>query len=860
MNKNELLQDGQTLAANLPSTHGLHQCLADAGYTVAGRHHIDSRAARHAPVPEGLHPTVAERLATLHPDGLYLHQARALRIHLAGDDVCVSTGTASGKSLTFMAAATHTLRSDPAARVLVMYPAKALIQDQLIHWKRFLEPLDMRLAVIDGSVPVRERKELLMRRRLVLMTPDVVHAWLMGHLADPAIRAFRESLRLVVLDEAHVYDGVFGTNMAFLLRRLQAVSGPFRLLSSTATLGDPSGFMQELTGRFHEIVGTEDEGARRHGKDILLVRRTRPDGVDGAPELLRRLAQEGGSRFIAFGDSRRQVELVTAGACRRRAGSDTEDGSEPDSEEVPVDLSEGILPYRAGYENVDRTRIQEALTQGTLRGVVATSALEMGIDIGEVDLVVLLDTPSSMKSLWQRIGRAGRRSHGCCIWLDGRAAVPDGDEGLQEYLSRPVEPNWLYLGNRYAQFGNALCAASEIRQVDGALDRFHFATLPGEFLAFLGNELNPTAPVATDLYPMKQEAQDDPRRAFPLRNGIEKSFRITTRQGDSRGEINLPQALREAYPGAVYYYMARPHRVVRVNHREGQILVQPERHVTTKPNLFTMAFPDFGAGLHSLERFPDGFLAETTLQVSERVMGFREKRGRNETTHVYGPGSTFSQQPMTRFIQTTGVCWSFGTAAAMSDRVGHAILSAFAVLQGIQPRDLGVGRFSSASGPGGQGPVTGVCIFDNANGSLRLTERLPRLFREVLACALQTARQQGEVDLVQALLLLEQETENGTVVPAEGPRSDVIGIGTAPGQDWTRIFAAGSAAMHLTEAGAQEVTVREAIYTPAGLQYLLDHPTPEVRWMVGADTLQPIHGVSVFSLYNMMTGERRLAA
>jgi hypothetical protein len=297
-----------------------------------------------------------------------------------------------------------------------------------------------------------------------------------------------------------------------------------------------------------------------------------------------------------------------------------------------------------------------------------------------------------------------------------------------------------------------------------------------------------------------------------------------------------------------------------VNHREGQILVQPERPLTTKPNLFTRTFPDFGPGLLWLERFPDGFLAETTLQVNERVTGFREKRGSTETPYAYGPGSTFSQQAMNRFIQTTGVCWHLGTPAAVSDRVGHAILSAFAGLEGIQPRDLGVGRFSSPSGPGRPGPVSGVCIFDNANGSLRLTERLPRAFRRVVAAALVTARHQGDAELAEALLLLERETEAGIVVPPDSRPLPMGDADVAPDGQWTRVFAPGSSAMHLTDAGAEEVTIREMHYTPAGLQYLLDHPAPTVRWMVGADRLQPIHGVSVHNLYNMMTGERRLAA
>lgn len=855
MNKKESAQGNQPSRAHLKSlVSELLPCIAAAGYSVAGRHHIPDREATYSSLPAGMHPTVSERVIQLHPDGIYSHQARALEILLGGDDVCVSTGTASGKSLVFMAAAAHTLMSDPKARVLVMYPAKALIQDQLSHWERFLAPLNTRLAFIDGSVPVSQRKEMLMRRRLVLMTPDVVHAWLMGQLSDPVVRSFRESLRLVVLDEAHVYDGVFGTNMAFLLRRLQAVSGKFRMLGSTATLGDASGFMNQLTGRPHRVVGAEEEGSRRPEKDVVLLRRTKADGSDGAAELLKQLARQRGGRFIAFGDSRKRVELVAAVA-RRQEGD-----NESESDNVLTENSGGVLPYRAGYENDDRRKIQDALTNGTLRGVVATSALEMGIDIGEVDLVVLLDTPSSMKSLWQRIGRAGRRNPGCCIWIDGRSVVPDGDEGLRGFLSRPVEPNWLYLENRYAQFGNALCAASEIKQVAGAFDSSLFSNLPGNFLAFLENELNPTTPVDPDLYPMKQEAQEDPRHAFPLRSGIEKNFKIATPRGEARGEINFSQALREAYPGAVYYYMAKPYRVLRVSYKEGQILVQQERHFTTKPDLFTMTFPDFGPGLLSLERFGDGFIAEMNLQVSERVTGFREKRGSVETNHVYGPGSTFSQQPMNRFIRTTGVCWAFGKAAAVSDRVGQAMLSAFCAIHGIQPRDLGIGRFRSTSGPAGLGPVSGICIFDNANGSLRLTERLPKSFRTVLLSAFQTARQQGDAELVQALLVLDQETQEGRVIRPDGVQGGLLDLSAATGTEWTRVFAPGSVAMYQTTSGASEVTVREAIYTPVGLQYLLDQPSASLRWMVGADALQPIHGVSVFHLYNMMTGERRLAA
>ena len=191
------------------------------------------------------------------------------------------------------------------------------------------------------------------------------------------------------------------------------------------------------------------------------------------------------------------------------------------------------------------------MTQGRLRGVVSTSALEMGLDIGEIDLVVLLDTPVSMKSFWQRVGRAGRRNRGICTIIDTRQIIEASDQGLANYLARPLEPNWLYLHNRYAQYSNALCAAAEIGQINGSFDRTYFQSLPEQFAQFLDNELNPTTSIATDLYPLKQAAQSDPHHEFPLRNGIEKSFRVFTNQGENRGEVTFSQALREAYPGAV---------------------------------------------------------------------------------------------------------------------------------------------------------------------------------------------------------------------------------------------------------------------------------------------------------------------
>jgi DEAD/DEAH box helicase domain-containing protein len=486
--------------------------------------------------------------------------------------------------------------------------------------------------------------------------------------------------------------------------------------------------------------------------------------------------------------------------------------------------------------------------------------LEMGLDIGEIDLVLLLDTPASMKSFWQRVGRAGRRNHGICAIIDSRQVIPASNEGLADFLCRRIEPNWLYLHNRYAQYTNALCAAAEIAQIDGGFDRTHFQSLPDQFATFLNNELNPTTSIAPDLYPLKQAAQGDPHHEFPLRNGIEKSFKVVTNQGENRGEVNYSQALREAYPGAVYYYMARPYRVQRLSYRDGEIIVARERRYTTKPMRFAMAFPDLGPGVLRLQSCTTGFLAEAEMQVSERVTGFKEKRGKNETTHTYGPSSSFSQQQLTRFIRTTGVCWFFPQATLVSDTIASRILEAFCEEYGVQPRDLGIGRFHAQNAPGINAPVNGVCIFDNSNGSLRLTERLAANFPAVVASALAVEEARGNGDLMTALADLLFQLKQTIVVSSVDAATGVLTDSASPSSEgWQRVIAPGSNAILSSTSGTQEVTVLSHVYTPSGMQYQLAHSSPTVRWMIPADGLEIINGVTVTQFYNVLTGELKNA-
>jgi DEAD/DEAH box helicase domain-containing protein len=170
-------------------------------------------------------------------------------------------------------------------------------------------------------------------------------------------------------------------------------------------------------------------------------------------------------------------------------------------------------------------------------------------------------------------------------------------DGLKKYLARELEPSWLYMENRYIQYANALCAAYEVGEIGGAsLEGTPFKSLPTSFRRFLDNEINPTEVVPSDLYPLKQRAQGGPHREFPIRSGMEPDFDVKTPQGLRLGNLTFSQALREGYPGAIYYYMARPYRVYRFDYRKGEIFARRERHWITRPLAQTMVFPRFQGG------------------------------------------------------------------------------------------------------------------------------------------------------------------------------------------------------------------------------------------------------------------------
>jgi DEAD/DEAH box helicase domain-containing protein len=840
--------------------------LGSAGFDLQDTAEIEPRPPQFLPVPASLHPRVREVLERRYPNGLYRHQSRSIDAAVSGENIVLATATASGKSLVFMTVAAHMITCTKNTRVLVFYPARALIQDQLGKWREALEPHGIRFTYIDGGIPVSERLERLERAQVAILTPDVAHAWLMRNLHESAISQFLNQLGLLVLDEAHVYDGAFGTNMAFLMRRLAVASGEHQLICSTATVGAPANFVELLTGRESVAFGAEEDGSPTPGKTILRAT-TSQRPFDATVQFLGGLATSDSGHFLAFADSRKAVEQFVSATLRAGAEEDASAYETVNSESVVVDDQDvmaaaerhqitgpggSVLPYRAGYEAEDRTQIQESLALGELAGVVATSALELGLDIGDITIVVLLDVPPSVKSFWQRIGRAGRRSHAICVILDPWNSLAGETSSLGSYLARPPEPNWLYLENRYIQYAHALCAVLELSELGfDSADLEAFRSLPRGFTELLDNELHPHTLVPMDLYPLKQRGQYDPHHEFAIRGGVEQEFQVLAPEGAQLGRMSYVQALREAYPGAVYYYMATPYRVWRLDHHRSEIRVRRERRYTTNPISQTMVFPRFSGGIHYLRRSESGFVAEVEMQVSERVLGFVERRGSSRTQYEYGVGSEYAQRPLTRFFETTGVCWILPTPGRLSEQAVQELLETFAMRFGVQERDLGIGIFHAQGSPLGVETVQGACIYDATAGSLRLTHRLAESFYEVVDAARDNVRARNDSELLPQF----DDFSEAAVTLGEGAVSELEMVTETTDGDWASIVAPGETAVLVNLEGTREVTVVGYRYTPRGLLYELRHGVDTVTWMTPANTVRPVHGQTKLVRVNLVTGE-----
>ncbi|HXQ89852.1 MAG TPA: DEAD/DEAH box helicase, partial [Solirubrobacterales bacterium] len=522
----------------------------------------EERSSRPAPLPAELDPGLAEALGRVGIDSLYTHQLRAFE--LASDsNLVITSGTASGKSLAFNLPVLDGIAARPKDRALYLYPTKALAQDQARALAR-LRPPHLREAIYDGDTPREERPAIRRRSNLVLTNPDMLHVAVLPN--HKSWGDFLANLEWVVVDEAHTYRGVFGSHVANVLRRLRRLARAYgsepRFLLASATIANPVELAERLVGTPFELV--DDDGAPRAGREVamwnppLIDERsgTRRSALSEAADLLAELVSHG-VRTICFLKSRRGIELI-----QRFARESLERRGKPE-------LAKRIAPYRGGYTPQQRREIEARLSGGELLAVVATDALELGIDVGELDAAICVTFPGTVASLRQMWGRAGRRRRGLAVYVAGADAL---DQFFcrhpEEFLGRPVEAAILDHANEQIAARHLIAAAYELPLTseddevfgEGWRERAERLVAAGE-LRGVGGKLMP-------------RRSEFVANRIPLRSASADSVAVIERDaGEMLGLVEAERAFTTIHPGAVYLHLGRSYEVDRLDIGERRAVV-----------------------------------------------------------------------------------------------------------------------------------------------------------------------------------------------------------------------------------------------------------------------------------------------
>lgn len=651
------------------------------------------------------------------------HQLEAAELAHDGRHVVVSTGTASGKSLAYQLPVLNALATDPRARVLYLSPTKALGHDQLraAHALTAAVPLDdVAPTAYDGDSPAEVRRFARERSRWLFSNPDMVHLSILRNHARWAV--LLRGLRFLVVDECHYYRGVFGSNVAMVLRRLLRLCARYSaepgcgptVIFASATTDSPGATAAELIGQ--PVAEVVDDGSPQGARTVALwepALRTDLTGENGAPvrrsagaEAARVMADliAEGAQTLTFVRSRRAAELTALGARARL-------------DDVAPELSGLVASYRAGYLAEDRTALEHALAEGRLRGLATTNALELGVDIAGLDAVVLAGFPGTVASFWQQAGRSGRRGQGALVVLVAR------DDPLDTYLvhhpaallGKPVERVVIDPGNPYLLGPQLLCAAVEL-PLDQAEVRSMDAVAVAQglvddgLLRRRGDKYFPAQGV-------------EPHAAVDIRGSIGGQIVIVESDtGRLLGSVDTGRAPTCVHPGAVYLHQGESYVVDSLDFEEGIAFVHAE-----DPGYATFAreITDItvsGPGERSV--FGAVTLGLVPVTVTHQVIGYLRRL-------LNGEVIDFVELDMPeQVLPTTAVMYTITPDALASNGIDtpripgslhaaeHAAIGLLPLMASCDRGDIG--GISSAIGPEG---LPSVFVYDGYPGGAGFAER-----------------------------------------------------------------------------------------------------------------------------------------
>jgi DEAD/DEAH box helicase domain-containing protein len=730
----------------------------ETGPLITAVRHLDAKPPVFAPFPSSLDPRIVEALKARGVQQLYSHQAKAFDTVAKGEHLVVVTPTASGKTLCYNLPVLQALVQQPEARVLYLFPTKALAQDQLAELMELSKSLpDMRMFTYDGDTPQDARRSVRARANLVLTNPDMLHSGILPHHTK-WVNLF-QNLKYVVIDELHAYRGVFGSHLANVLRRLKRICRHYgatpQFIMASATIANPGDLAQRLTGE--TVVELNESGAPTGEKTFMVYN---PPVVN--PELGIRAPYLGEASKLATRFLKKKVATIVF--CQSRLSTEVVLASIKKGVEDKTGDSGIVRGYRGGYLPLRRREVEQGLRSGDVLGVVSTSALELGIDIGHLDVAVLAGYPGTIASMWQQAGRAGRRTG------ESAAVMVATSSPMDQYLA--AHPDYLFGAspeharinpeNPFILINHVKCAAFELpigaEEAFGGDVSAHLAALEDEGVLHRAGEH------------FHWSSETYPADHISLRTVTSDNFLVIDTTARDAAQVKRRQIIAEVdwksafsmiYPKAIYMLEGDPFEVQELHYREDEEKVAYVKRVQV--DYFTDAIS--AKGVWILQRFgrqeTPGLLAEQgEVLVAEKVVGFKKiKMG---TLENVGSGEVeLPQQEM----QTTSVWLTLhpGLLAEISPRrddlvdglraLTHLLHSLAPIFLLCDIRDVGAWLGDGSPSQAGQ-VVTRetmraqllqgetftptIYLYDNQPGGIGLAERIFEVLPDLLARGLET--------------------------------------------------------------------------------------------------------------------------
>ncbi|HYN89335.1 MAG TPA: DEAD/DEAH box helicase [Ardenticatenaceae bacterium] len=536
---------------------------------IAHWHTLPSRPARFTPLPAELDTRLGRALDARGVYQLYAHQAEAVEAALAGRNTVVVTPTASGKTLCYNLPVLHAMLSDPSARALYLFPTKALAQDQRQELLRFIEGLEapIRAEVYDGDTPASARRAIRASANVVITNPDMLHTGILPH--HTRWLSLWTNLRYIVLDEVHQYRGLFGSHLANLLRRLRRIARFYgndpQVIACSATIANPGELVSRLIDAPVTVI--DRNGAPQTEKQFIFLN---PPVVNPTLGLrrsslleARRVAAQflrDGVQTIVFARSRLTTEVLLTYL-------------KEDGRRVGLDGGQ-VRGYRGGYLPLERREIERGLREGQVRVVVSTNALELGIDIGQLEACVLCGYPGTIASTWQQAGRAGRRTGESAVVLVGSSSP------LDQFIL--AHPDWFFGStpehalinpdNLEILVKHLTCAAFELPFPDGEGFGSVSPAVVAEILAFLEQEGVLHSAAGTSYW----TAEHYPAEGVSLRTAARDGFVVVEQPGGRViGEVERFSATRMVFPNAIYLHEGRQYLIEELDWEGGKAHARP---------------------------------------------------------------------------------------------------------------------------------------------------------------------------------------------------------------------------------------------------------------------------------------------